>query len=125
MDYNLNDVIGKLTDFLKNELKTETVIGQQFLLGEFSCVPVIGIGFGFGAGGGEANDPKQAAGTGMGGGAGIGMGPLGFLVTKGAEIQFIPTRQSKGLSAVFEKIPDLLEKYFDKKGDKKTATAGV
>ncbi len=119
MDYNLNEVMGKLTDFLKTEAKTETVIGQQFQLGEFQCVPVIGIGLGLGVGGGESKIPS---GAGMGGGAGIGMGPLGFLVTKGSEIQFISTRQAKGLSAAFEKLPDLLEKYLDKNGKKEEKT---
>lgn len=124
MNNNLNELLGKLTEFLKNEAKTETVIGQQFQLGEFKCVPVIGIGFGLGAGGGEGNNPKQGEGSGMGGGAGIGMGPLGFLVSKGDQIQFIPTRQSKGISAAFEKLPDLMEKYFDKsKGNKKEEAA--
>ena len=120
MEINLSEVISKLTEFLKSEAKTETVVGEQFQLGEFKCVPVIGIGFGLGAGGGEGNDPKKASGTGMGGGAGMGMGPMGFLVTKGEAIQFISTQHSKGLSAVFEKLPGLIEKYFDKtKGEKK------
>jgi len=126
MNNNLNELLGKLTEFLKSEAKTETVVGQQFQLGEFKCVPVVGIGFGFGAGGGEGNNPKQGEGSGMGGGAGIGMGPLGFLVTKGDEIQFIPTRQSKGLTAAFEKLPDLMEKFLDKnKGNKKEEAAHV
>jgi uncharacterized spore protein YtfJ len=120
MDSYLNEVISKLTDFLKDEAKTETVIGQQFQLGEFQCVPVIGVGFGLGVGGGEGSNPKQALGTGMGGGAGIGMGPLGFLVTKGTEIQFISTRQTKGLTAVFEKLPDVLESYFNRNKSEKS-----
>ncbi len=115
MDNNLSEFIGKLTDFLKSEAKTETVIGQQFQLGEFSCVPVIGIGFGIGAGGGQGTDAKQQMGNGAGGGAGMGMGPLGFLVTHKDQIQFIPTRQSKGIGMVFEKLPDLIDKYMDKK----------
>jgi uncharacterized spore protein YtfJ len=119
MNYDLNEMISKLTDFLKTEAKTETVIGQQFQLGEFQCVPVMGVGFGLGAGGGEGTDPKQAQGTGMGGGAGLGIAPIGFLVTKGEEIQFIPTRQTKGLGTIFEKLPDLFEKYFEKKGEAK------
>jgi len=119
MNNNLNELLGKLTEFLKSESKTETVVGQQFQLGEFNCVPVIGIGFGFGAGGGEGNNPKQGEGSGMGGGAGIGMAPLGFLVTKGDQIQFIPTRQSKGLSAALEKLPDLMAMYFEKNHPKK------
>lgn len=115
---NLNELLEKFTEFLKNEAKTETVIGKEFMLGEFKCVPVIGVGFGFGAGGGEGTNPKSGAGSGVGGGAGIGMGPLGFLVSRGDQIQFIPTRQSKGLSAAFEKVPELLEKYLDKQNKK-------
>lgn len=115
---NLNELLEKFTEFLKNEAKTETVIGKEFMLGEFKCVPVIGVGFGFGAGGGEGTNPKSGAGSGVGGGAGIGMGPLGFLVSRGDQIQFIPTRQSKGLSVAFEKVPELLEKYLDKQNKK-------
>jgi len=118
---NLNDMLGKMTEFLKSEAKTETIIGQQFKLGEFTCVPFMSVGLGFGGGGGEGKGKSKAyredegEGTGAGGGAGLGMGPVGFLVTKGSEIQFIPTRTSKGLGATFEKIPDLLEKFLDKK----------
>lgn len=108
----------KITEFLKSEAKTETIIGQQFSLGEFTCVPVMSIGMGFGGGGGEGkgSDKTKGAGegTGAGGGAGLGMGPVGFLVTKGEEIQFIPARNSKGLSAAFEKLPEVLDKYLSK-----------
>jgi len=117
---NLNDLLGKFTEFLKTEAKTETVIGQQFKLGEFTCVPVMAVGMGFGGGGGEGKGnlkSNQAQGAGTGGGAGMGMTPVGFLATKGDEIQFIPTRTSKGLSLAFEKVPDLLDKYLNK--DKK------
>lgn len=110
---NLNDMLGKVTEFLKSEAKTDTIIGQQFQLGEFACVPVMSIGFGFGSGGGE--DKKTANGGGEGAGAGIGMTPVGFLVTKNDNIQFIPTSSSKGLSAIAEKLPELMEKYLDKK----------
>ncbi|HYV90581.1 MAG TPA: GerW family sporulation protein [Chitinophagales bacterium] len=116
---NLNEVLGNISEFLKSEAKTETIIGQQFKLGEFTCVPVMSVGLGFGGGGGEgkgnAKNTGEGEGTGTGAGAGMGMGPVGFLVTKGDEIQFIPTRSSKGLSAVFEKVPDLIEKFMDKK----------
>lgn len=127
---NLNEMIGKMTEFLKSEAKTETIIGQQFKLGEFTCVPVISIGLGFGGGGGEGKGGAKAAaegeGTGAGGGAGMGMGPVGFLVTKGSDIQFIPASSSKGLNAVFEKLPDLMENFFNKnKNSKKEEPAKV
>jgi uncharacterized spore protein YtfJ len=123
---NLNDMLGKITEFLKSEAKTETIIGQQFKLGEFTCVPVMSIGMGFGGGGGEgkgnAKNAGEGEGTGAGGGAGMGMGPVGFLVTKGEDIQFIPTRSSKGLAAAFEKVPDLIDKFLEKNKKKEAET---
>lgn len=116
---NLNDLLGKITEFLKSEAKTETIIGQQFKLGEFTCVPVMSVGLGFGGGVGEAkgNAKTVAEGetVGTGAAAGVGMGAIGFLVSKGNEIQFISTQSSKGLGAALEKLPDLIEKFMDKK----------
>jgi len=126
---NLNDIVSKLTEFLKSEAKTETIIGQQFQLGAFTCVPVISVGLGLGTGGGEGKGKGmekagEGEGTGAMGAAGMGMGPVGFLAVNGNDIQFIPTRTSKGLSAIFEKAPDLLEKFFDKvKNQKEPAAA--
>ncbi len=124
---NLNDLLGKLSEFLKSEVKTETIIGQQFQLGVFTCVPVMSVGLGFGGGGGEGKGNAKATaegeGTGAAAGAGIGMGPVGFLVTNGNDIQFISTRSSKGLNSLFEKAPDLIEKLMEKSREKATATA--
>lgn len=115
---NINELLGEMTGFLKSEAKTETIIGQQFKLGEFTCVPVMSVGIGFGGGGGEgkgkAKGTDEGEGTGAGAGAGLGMTPVGFLATRGEEIQFIPVRTTKGLAATFEKLPELLEKYLDK-----------
>ena len=115
MKMQIEDVLGKVTDFIKSEAKTETVMGKEFKLGEFTCVPVIriGMGFGYGGGEGEGNAPKSGQGHGEGAGAGAGMGiePVGFLATRGSDITFIPARNTKGLSAAFEKLPDVLEKF--------------
>lgn len=111
---NLSEMIDKITEFLKSEAKTETIIGEPFELGKFTCVPVMSIGLGFGGGGGEGKaGPGKPEGTGSGVGAGMGMGPVGFLAIHEDVIQFIPTRTSRGLSAAFEKLPDLLEKYLE------------
>jgi len=128
MAFNLEETVKQLTDFLKTEAKTETVGGQSFQLGEFTCMPVIKFGLGLGYGGGEGHGEAlgKGKGEGTGGGAGGGMGvePIGFLTTRGDQISFIPTRSSKGLSAAFEKVPDLLEKMLGKKkAEKAEATA--
>lgn len=127
MDYNLNELIGKLTDFLKSEAKTETVIGQPFELGGYKCVPVIGMGFGLGVGGGEGPSARkdEGMGMGMGGGAGIGIGPIGFLVSKDDKIEFISTKKSTGMGAAFEKLPDVLEKYLESQNGSKKEKTGA
>lgn len=127
MAFNLEETVKQLTDFLKTEAKTETVVGQSFQLGEFTCVPVIkfgiGIGYGGGEGHGDANDKGKGEGAAGGAGGGTGVEPIGFLATRADQISFIPTRNSKGLSAVFEKVPDLLEKMLDKKRTEKAEAA--
>lgn len=115
METHFDELLEKVTNFIQSEAKTETIIGEAFELGEFKCVPVIKLGMGFGSGGGEGNDPKRGQGFGGGAGAGIGMAPIGFLVTKGGDISFISTEKHSGLSAAFEKVPELIEKLMDRK----------
>lgn len=123
MAFNLEETVKQLTDFMKTEAKTETVVGQSFQLGEFTCLPVIkfgiGLGYGGGEGHGEASGKGKGEGTGGGAGGGVGVEPIGFLTTRGDQISFIPTRSSKGLAAAFEKVPDLLEKMIEKKKTQK------
>ncbi|SMO64685.1 GerW family sporulation protein [Solitalea koreensis] len=119
MAINLEETVKQLIDFLKTEAKTETVVGQPFQLGEFSCVPVIkfGIGLGYGGGEGHGDAPNKGKGEGggSGGGGGMGVAPIGFLVARADQISFIPTHSSTGLGAAFEKLPELLEKFMNKK----------
>ena len=113
MDMQFEKLLDKVTHFMETEAKTDTVIGKQFKLGEFTCIPVVRLGMGFGTGGGEGDDKKSMHNEGIGAGGGMGLEPLGFLATKGDQIQFIPTHTNKGLSAAFEKVPDLIEKYME------------
>ena len=111
----VEELLEKITEFLKTEVKTETVVGEPFQLGEFNCVPIIQVGLGLGFGGGDGTAQKEgASGSGAGGGAGIGVKPIGFLVARGDQISFLGMKESKGVSALFEKVPDLMEKMFNK-----------
>lgn len=110
MELHFEELLSQITEFIKSEAKTDTVVGEQFELGEFKCVPVIKVGMGFGSGGGEGTETKSRKGQGMGAGAGVGIQPIGFLVTKGDEISFLEAGKTHGLAAVFEKVPDLIEK---------------
>ncbi len=121
MKMQLQELLPQITEFLKNEARTETVIGEAFQLGEFSCVPVMRLGMAFGSGGGEGEGPdKKGMGEGAGAGAGMGMEPIGFLVTRGGEISFLSARGSSGLSKAFEQVPELIERFMEKQEKKET-----
>ena len=115
MELHFEELLGQITDFIKTEANTDTVVGQQFDLGEFKCVPVIKVGMGFGSGGGEGVEAKAKKGQGMGAGAGVGIEPIGFLVAKKEEISFLAAGKTHGLAALFERVPDLIEKIVDKR----------
>lgn len=122
MDLQMKETLEQITNFMQTEAKTETVIGEAFQLGEFSCIPVIRVGMGFGTGVGEGDAPKQGHGTGGGAGAGMGIEPIGFLVARGEQISFISTKTNKGLASAFEKVPDLISKFLDKQPKVEKAT---
>ena len=126
MKVNFEEMLPKLTDFLKSEAKTETVVGKQFQLGEFNCVPVIRLGMGFGTGTGEGEAPnKQGHGEGMGMASGMGIEPIGFLVSRGDEISFISTKGKSGFASIFEKAPELLDKYLEQQKTKEKEPLAV
>ena len=118
---SFEELLDHVTDFIRNEARTETIVGEPFTLGEFHCIPVIRVGLGFGTGGGEGEDTKRGHGEGGGAGGGMGIEPIGFLVSKGSEIQFIATRGHRGLDVAFEKVPDLIKKYMEMRIKEKEA----
>lgn len=109
----IDDMLGKVTEFLKAEANTSTVVGQEFKLGDNACVPVIKIAIGFGSGGGEGKDNKRGSGEGGGAGAALSIEPLGFLVSNKDEVYFVPASNKKGVASMLDKVPDVLEKYFE------------
>ena len=120
MDLKVEDLLDKVSEHLKSIASTDTLIGEEFTLGEQICKPVIKIGTGFGSGvhSGELNKKYHGKGTGGGVGGGIGVIPVGFLVSTKDEISFIPTDKKSALSTLCEKVPDLVEKISEMKSKK-------
>ena len=116
MDINIESLLDKVSDQVKTLASTETILGEEFTLGEFTCRPVIKVGTGYGSGAGEGDQPKgKNKGGGGGAGAAIGVTPVGFLTTKGDEIYFIPSDKKTALSSLIEQVPDLVEKVAEMK----------
>ena len=123
MDIKIDELLDKVSGHVKTLASTETVLGEEFTIGDYTCRPVIKVGTGFGSGAASGDDPKSKN-KGSGGGAAAGMGvvPLGFLIAKGDKISFLPVDKKTPLSTLVEKIPDLVEKVAEMKGKGKDDT---
>jgi uncharacterized spore protein YtfJ len=108
------EIIGKLMEELRTVAKTETIIGKEFQVEDFTLIPVSRISLGFGGGGGKGGEEKKA-GEGSGGGGGVVVTPIAFIVIKGGEITFHGLKGAGTLSALFEQLPELTEKFTKKK----------
>ncbi len=62
MGINIESLLDKESDHVKSLASTETILGEEFTLGEFTCRPVIKVGTGFGSGAGTGKDPKSTSG---------------------------------------------------------------
>ncbi len=118
MNMKFDETFDKMLDQLRSMAKTETVVGEPFKLGDFTCIPIIKIGMGFGGGGGSGDDTKKRKGSCGATVAGLGITPVGFLVSRGEEISFLSSDKNKGIQTIFEKVPDLVEKIIDMKKKK-------
>jgi uncharacterized spore protein YtfJ len=120
MEMKIDELLDKVSEHVKSLARTETVLGEEFKIGEFTCRPVIKVGTGFGSGAGTGEEAKtKNKGTGGGAGAGVGIVPLGFLTARGSEISFIAVDKKTALSTLFEKVPDLVEKMAEMKNKEK------
>lgn len=109
---NFEEQSSKILDQMKSVANTETVIGKEFKLGEYTCVPVISVKIGFGSGGGEG-DSNKGKGTGGGVGAGVTVEPIAFLVSRGDEISMMNVKKGKTVETFFDKMPDMMNKFSD------------
>ena len=124
-----SEIIGKLMEELKSVAKTETILGQEIKVGEFTLIPVSRISLGVGAGGGKGSESKKE-GEGGAGGGGIMVSPVAFIVIKGGEISFHGIKRGGALDGLFEHLPEISEKILAKtkeaevKGKKDEPPAG-
>jgi len=117
MDIKIDELLDKVSEHVKSLASTDTVLGEEFTIGDYTCRPVIKVGTGFCSGAGAGTEAKtKNSGSGGGAGAGVGVIPLGFLIAKGDQISFVPVDKKTPLSTLVEKIPDLVEKVANMKG---------
>jgi uncharacterized spore protein YtfJ len=113
MAVTASEIIGKLMEELRTIAKTETILGKEIKVGEFTLIPVSKISLGFGAGGGKGGDVKRE-GEGGGGGGGVMITPIAFVVIKGDQISFHGIKRGGIFDALIELAPEMTEKILAK-----------
>ncbi|MBU2644173.1 MAG: spore germination protein GerW family protein [bacterium] len=99
-----NTILNNFLPQLKSFVKSETVFGEPYKIGDVTMIPVnsVKVGFGFGSG-----DTKKMDGSGAGGG--VLLTPVAFIVIKD-EIVSIHNLGAGTIENVLDKAPEVLDK---------------
>jgi uncharacterized spore protein YtfJ len=90
---------------LKSFVKSETVFGEPYNIGDVTMIPVnsVKVGFGFGSGDTKTVDSS-------GGGGGVLLTPVAFIVVKGEDVT-IHNLSAGTIENVLEKVPEAVDKF--------------
>lgn len=126
----LSDLMRSTMDKIREMADTNTIVGQPITTPDgVTLIPISRVSMGFGCGGADygKTQPKDFGG---GSGAGVKIEPVAFLVIREGTTRVLPVAMPPmtTLDRVVEMMPDLVdkvEKYFDKKEEKRTRLNGV
>lgn len=104
------NVMDSMFEKLEKFLRTETVVGEPFQVGDITLVPIITVSFGIGGGEGTGKDNKGNDSPGTGGGLGCKISPNAMLIIKNGEVSIIPLTSKGSLDKFFEMVPDIISK---------------
>ncbi len=112
---SVQDLMKTLVDEISTIARTETMVGEALQVGDNTVIPISKVTVGFGGGSGEgeggADEKTSGKGSGGGGGGGVKVEPAAFIVVHGGELSILAAPGKKGgLSEMFERVPDLIEK---------------
>ncbi len=99
-----NSILDNFLPQLKNFVKSETVFGEPYIVGEVTMIPVnsVKVGFGFGSGDTKGLDSS-------GGGGGVLLTPVAFIVIKDGQVS-INSLSAGTIENVLDKAPETLDK---------------
>lgn len=126
---NISELIQSSMDKIKTIVDNSTIIGDKIVTDDgTSIIPISKVTVGFVVGGGEYSDmAKSKVGrfpmTG-GSSGGISVSPVGFLVTKQGEVNFINVENKTAYQTLLNIFNSILSKFQEvKKDDKESENA--
>lgn len=101
-------ILDKFLPQLKSFVKSETVFGEPYKLGEVTLIPVnsVKVGFGFG----ESDVRKKVDGS--GGGGGVLLTPVAFVVVRDGDVS-IHNLSAGTIENVIDKAPEALDRLLN------------
>ncbi len=103
-----NGVFNTLFEKLERFLRTETVVGEPFKVGEITMIPIISVSFGVAGGEGGGKDNKGNDGSGYGGATGCKITPNAILVIKNDEVSVLSLTGKGSLERIVEMVPEIM-----------------
>jgi len=127
MSENINGIMGKTMDRIKEMVDVNTVVGDPIVSPDGTMIiPVSKVTCGFGAGGSDFSDKTNVNKSGFGGGSGAGITiqPIAFLTVYKGNVKLLQINKYDGAAdRVVGMMPEIIDKVSDLfKKDNKCAT---
>ena len=107
-----NDVVDTMIKGMDGFLSSKTVVGEPTVINDTIIVPFVDVSFGVGAG--DFKNEKKDNGA---GGLTGKMSPSAVLVIQNGTTRLVNIRNQDSVTKILDMVPDLVNKFFDKKSE--------
>ena len=112
---NFQSTVESLFKGMDSFITTKTVVGDAITVGDTILLPLVDVSFAVGAGA-FSGEKKNNGGGGMGG----KISPSAVLVISNGVTKLVNIRNQDGLTKILDMVPDLVDRFTEKKEDKVT-----
>ena len=114
-DSNFRNTVETLFKGMDSVISSKTVVGEAIHIGETIILPLVDVTFAVGAGAFEADKNSKGA-----GGLSGKLNPSAVLVIQDGKTKLVNIRNQDTVTKILDMIPDVVDKFTDKKDKKVT-----
>lgn len=112
---NVRNTVESLLKGMDQVISSKTVVGEAIHIGDTILLPLIDVSFGIGAGAFQGDKKEREA-----GGLGGKITPCAVLVIQDGRTKLVNIKNQDTMTKILDMIPDAIDRFTDKKGDKVT-----